>query len=126
MLYANEIKNMKKTNLIITIFFLLPIFTFIILFLSDSTNGKILYTSTQPNEINYSSYDPYTLTIVEGKTKWRTLGWPKSKILKITKLNEPSYGHSIDLDIPGTDFTKTKAKWNNVEIELTLCSWEYW
>jgi len=79
---------MKKLIFILTTIFLLSLYTLIIVFFSDSLNGKILYASTQPDEINYSSFDPYILVIIEGKTQWRTLGWPKSKILKISKLNE--------------------------------------
>lgn len=90
---------MKKTivlssisTVILSIAFTL-VFTFIITF---ERAGKGIYKSCQPNFINYQSFDPYCLHIVEHK---RILGKRYSIVIGVKGPEDdkeiPSYGYRI-------------------------------
>jgi len=62
-------------------------------------SGKVLATWKQPNTLNYNSYGPYNLSVVEKGRIWNTLGNYRYYSIIISADSNSAYGHSkIDPD----------------------------
>ena len=111
-------KTGKKVTILIAILIAMTVYTIFALLFLAGIDGTIILKSVQPNNIQYKSYDPYVLRIVEGRTLWAVVGWDKTKVVKITRSGDTDYSHSIELDILGVDYNKTKVVWTKTGIEL--------
>ena len=98
------------------------IYTLFVLSISDKLGGKELYRSEQPEGVDYGSFDPYQLTIVEGSVQWDALGWPRSSILSITRSEDSSYGHFIEIDFPGANKDGFEAEWHEAGLAIRFPS----
>ncbi len=84
-------------------------------------HSETIFTAHQPKGINYGSYDPYQISIIQQQ---RTLG--SNYIILVSKSAETSYGHVINY--PATyvvnekDMKNAIVNWTNdgVEIETYL------
>jgi len=114
--------NMKLNHpkILIGLFALLIPYTVAVLFLSDTHGNQVLFESHQPSEIHYGSFDPYILKVVEGSINWRTLGWPRSVIIKITRSQSNSYGHFIETNILIEKGDNISVNWMNNAIEIVF------
>ena len=80
----------------------------------------MLYESQQPTHIDYGSFDPYVISVVQGPIQWNTLGWPRSIILRVTRKGDTSYGHFIEIDLHVDDDEETVAVWTEEGIDVTF------
>ncbi|MBU1077095.1 MAG: hypothetical protein KKH98_07375 [Spirochaetes bacterium] len=101
---------------IIILFLLLLIFTQL---LGVTWSNKILFTSKQPKNIDYHSYDPYSLYIIR-----QTETFGHKYIIMVSKDAEPSYGHVINHIDPyilrDAECKVTKVKWMKTGIEVEM------
>jgi hypothetical protein len=65
--------------------------------LMNMPSNRILKQWHQPKEIDYKSFDPYTVSVIEGAINWGILGTSRRHYLFIGRGTEaPSYGHYLD------------------------------
>lgn len=97
--------------LVIAVFFQLIGFSF---------SRKVIFTSYQPYEINYKSYDPYCISIIKQRQIF-TLRY----YIYITKKIEPSYGYIINYPDPfiidEQELKNIKINWMKEGIEIETC-----
>lgn len=111
---------MKKSIIIIRALVILLLFFLILSHVMGFVwSNDQLFRSQQPKDINYNSYDPYSLYIIKQK---RTLG--KGYIIMVSKDIEPGYGHVLNYPetyvISEDELKKVQVKWNSLGIELRL------
>ncbi|MBI5844201.1 MAG: hypothetical protein HZB23_05990 [Deltaproteobacteria bacterium] len=99
------------------IFFLIIIYSIVIIFLGDRPGGQVLFASQQPPNIHYESFDPYIFKIIQGSIKWNTIGWPRRTIIMIMRNKDDSYGHFIETDLFQKG-DKISVFWTNNAIEV--------
>jgi hypothetical protein len=82
-------------------------------------SNEEIFKSQQPKELNYNTYDPYSLRIIKQK---RTLG--SEYIIMVSKYVEPGYGHVLNYPEPYVisedELKKVIVKWSSTGIELQL------
>ncbi|AIE83428.1 hypothetical protein [Fimbriimonas ginsengisoli] len=100
---------------------ILALYTLVVLSLSAMSSGKVLYRSPQPAGVNYGSYDPYELTIVEGPIKWNWVGWPRSSEIWVAPGGGHDYGYSAVFDAGGS-VSVDKTTWSTEGIEVSFSS----
>ena len=60
-------------------------------------SNRVVHRWYQPSNVNYKSFDPYVLAVVEGARDWATLGWPRRYYIFVGRSNGvPGYGHYLD------------------------------
>jgi hypothetical protein len=63
----------------------------------NSRSDRVIKQWHQPKEVEYKSFDPYTLSVIEGAIDWNNLSFPRRHYLFIGRGTEsPSYGHYLD------------------------------
>lgn len=92
-------------------------------FILQLGSHRIIAQWSQPPEISYQSFDPYTLSVVENSRKWNTIGWPHRYQLFIGRGMEIEYGHYLDHSFPEdgdiNDYIKnSKVAWNQEGVEF--------
>lgn len=108
---------MKKIIIIESIILLSIVMLIFTHLLGISWSKKVLFTSCQPPEIQYKSYDPYCLSILELQ-----LTFDSKYIISIAKKIAPEYGHDIRYPAPGSvsakDLQSTITNWKDDGIEI--------
>jgi len=65
--------------------------------LMNSPSNRVIKQWHQPKELDYKSFDPYTLSVVEGAIDWNNLDLRGRHYLFIGRgTDAPSYGHYHD------------------------------
>ncbi|WP_040887551.1 hypothetical protein [Zavarzinella formosa] len=60
-------------------------------------SNRVVRQWNQPAEISYKSFDPYSLSVIEGSVDWANLSFPRRHQLVIAVgPGHPTYGHMID------------------------------
>ena len=60
-------------------------------------SNRVIKQWHQPKDIQYQSFDPYTLSVIEGSINWNDIRLPRHYQLFIGKGDEaPDYGHYIE------------------------------
>lgn len=60
-------------------------------------SNRVIKQWHQPKDVDYQSYDPYTLSVVEGEIEWYLFGFKRRHYLFIGRGSEaPAYGHYLD------------------------------
>ena len=63
----------------------------------NARSDRIVKQWHQPKDIDYKSFDPYTLSIIEGAIDWNNLSLPRRHYMYVGRGTEaPSYGHYLD------------------------------
>ena len=102
---------MKGSNL-----FLLLITTVVLSYFLGISEG-IIVKDSQPNSVTYDA--KYELKIEEGARRIQLFNFGRVSHIEVSRQgNDFSYGHSIDIDILGSDITKTKIEWLKSGINL--------
>ena len=82
-------------------------------------SNKIVAQWKQPDLINYKSFDPYFLSVVERDVNWShfPLNWERHYEIYVGKENgKPAYGHFIEFSFhPGYDGIDSHLKKSTVE-----------
>jgi len=82
-------------------------------------SNKIMAQWKQSNLINYKSYDPYFLSVVECDVNWTyfPLNWERHYEIYVGRENgKPAYGHFIEFSFhPGYDGIDSHLKKSTVE-----------
>jgi hypothetical protein len=59
-------------------------------------SNRVLKQWPQPTDIDYGSFDPYTVSLVEGAIRWRDLSLRRDHFLFIGRGSDaPGYGHYL-------------------------------
>jgi hypothetical protein len=94
------------------------IVSFVAIWYLNSRTDRIIQQWHQPKEIEYKSFDPYTLSVVEGALDWsRLLSLPHRHYLFIGRgTDAPSYGHYLDYTFhPSIDDLDAHVRQSQVE-----------
>ena len=110
---------MKLTwKFLLTIIFSIPLALVFTHFLHRPSN-KIIGQWKQPDSINYKSYDPYFLSVIERDVNWTyfPLNWERHYEIYVGREDgNPGYGHFIEFSFhPGSDGIETHMKKSTVE-----------
>ncbi len=113
---------MKQILVVISGILCLVAYTVLVLGVAESHRGKELFRSEQPATVQYHSFDPYLLTVVEGPIRWTMLGWPRSIIIGLTRSRDDHYGHFIDMNLPAGTAGELAADWSEAGVILRFPS----
>lgn len=71
----------------------------------NSRSDRVIKQWHQPGEVDYQSYDPYSLSVIEGAREWNFFSFSRRHYLFIGRgTNAPSYGHYLDYTFhPGSE-----------------------
>ncbi len=101
-------------------FFLILIIIVALSYLFGFTGATILKVS-QPDSVTYDA--EYELNIEEGLRKLQLFDFRRLSEIKISRQGgEFSYGHSIDIDVLGSDISKTNIQWLESGVNLQFDS----
>ncbi len=102
---ANNIAHMLKRlmpklrwlrGLIVSGLFWVPI-AFLIAWVINRPSDRIVQQWRQPKDIDYRSFDPYTLSVIEGAVDWYKLPFARRHYLFVGRGSDaPDYGHYLD------------------------------
>jgi hypothetical protein len=89
-----DMKKSSKAYIFGTLFWSLPI-AFVLIVIMNLSSGEILFTSKQPANIAYHSFDPYYLHVIEQNIDWThfPFGTHRNYSIHISRSKEISYGH---------------------------------
>ncbi len=108
---------MKKTIVVLSIFLFFLGIVVLSQLIGISWNEEDIFTSCQPNEIDYESYDPYCVSIIRQR---QTLN--SRYYIWVAKQIEPSYGHAINYPNPHItseqELQDVKINWTDEGIEV--------
>ena len=80
-------------------------------------SGDVLLTTTQPDSVTYDA--KYELQIKEGSRELQLFDFARGAEIMIARQgNDFSYGHGIDIDVLGSDVSKTQVEWIKSGINL--------
>ena len=89
-------------------------------------SNRVIAQWHKPDTIQYNSFDPYTLSVIEGSRKLNTLGWPRRHYIFIGRTDDaPSYGYYHDYSFHAgyehvDDYiAKAKVDWTAEGVTLT-------
>ena len=103
---------------LLTIILSIPLALVFTHFLHRPSN-RIIGQWKQPDSINYKSYDPYFLSVVERDVNWTyfPLNWERHYEIYVETANgTPAYGHFIEFSFhPGDDAIDSHVKKSTVE-----------
>lgn len=95
----------------------------VVLFLTRPS-GRIIAQWTQPATINYASYDPYTLSVVEHGIDLHTIPWKRTHLLFVGRGTAIEYGHYVRISFPvrsaemETHIKASKVEWTAEGVQL--------
>ena len=70
-----------------------------LIFLLGRSTDRVIKQWQQPAEVNYGSFDPYCLSVIEGSRDWGKGDFPRRHYLFVGRgTAAPSYGHSCDYE----------------------------
>jgi hypothetical protein len=80
-------------------------------------SDRVIKQWCQPKEIDYQSFDPYCLSVVEGSREWSNLEFPRRHYLFIGRgTAAPGYGHYLDYTFhPGYEDVDAHVARSSVE-----------
>ena len=89
-------------------------------------SNRVVGQWRQPDAIHYASYDPYTLSVIEGSRKLNTLGWPRGHYIVIGHgRNARKYGYYHDYSFHASyenvdDYiAKSNVDWTDEGVTIT-------
>ncbi len=108
-------RTWKVSLLIIVSLLLALVFTFLL----HLRSNRIICEWKQADSVNYRSFDPYFLSVVEGDVNWSSfpLTWERHYEIYVGReTGKPSYGHFIEFSFhPGFDDIDAHIKKSTVE-----------
>jgi hypothetical protein len=100
------------------------LFTFVLLLLLHWPSHRVVWQDCQPQSINYGSFDPYYLSVIERNTGW--LFTRTSYYLFIAHgKSAPAYGHYLDFSFffvskdHDAEIKSSKAEWTLQGVTFT-------
>jgi len=87
------------------------------IWLSGGSN-RVIHQWSQPTSVDYESYDPYSLSVLEGSLDWRfPLELPRRYVIFVGRGNDaPAYGHFCDFTFhPGGQDMESHIRASTVE-----------
>ena len=98
----------RLTSLLLGVLKALPVAGLLSLLLNGCLSGGPLavFEAPQPATVNYRSFDPYKLVVLEGPVKWTDLAFPHRYELFVGKAADTgaAYGHRVDFSFhPGNE-----------------------
>jgi hypothetical protein len=88
-------------------------------FLLNLRSNRVVQQWPQTEGVKYGSYDPYTLSVVEGSIEWTNLEFPRRHYLFVGRgTDAPAYGHYVDYSFHA-GFGDTDAHIRRSEVEWT-------
>jgi hypothetical protein len=89
-------------------------------FILHRSTNRVIAEWKQTSSVNYKSYDPYYLSVVEGKVEWSFFlpGWERHYYLYVGRSSgEPDYGHFVEFSFhpSGVDDLETHVRKSNIE-----------
>jgi hypothetical protein len=93
--------------------------------------GRVIHRWDQPAGINFGSFDPYTVYVLEGSRQWHVLkdgttGRRYQVLIARSEPEAPGYGHGFEYEFNVLDsdtieghLRKTEAEWTPAGITLT-------
>jgi hypothetical protein len=68
---------------------------FVLVFLMTRPSGRVIAKWNQPASLNYGSFDPYTLAVVEQGIDLYAIPWKRTHVLFVGHGPGNSYGHRV-------------------------------
>ena len=86
--------------------------------------GRVVAQWPQPPSINYGSYDPYTLSIIERELDFSTFPPRRRHNIFVHRGNSPDYGHAREFECGGPSGDEEKCiqsctvQWSPTDVTL--------
>ena len=110
---------MKRASQILLFITFSLLLAFGLVFLLHRKSNRIIAQWKQANTVNYKSFDPYFISVVEGDIDWSSfpVTWERHYQIYVGREDsKPSYGHFIEFSFHnGFDDTDTHIKKSVVE-----------
>jgi hypothetical protein len=95
-------------------------------FYALAPSNRVIAQWKQPTTVNYNSFDPYSLSVIELHTNYFSLPWEHAHSVFIGRGNEaPGYGHSTDFTFHSAGervdnyIRLSRVVWSNAGVTLT-------
>lgn len=120
-------KRILKALLVILVSIILAL---IVTHFLHRPSNRILARWKQPDVVNYKSYDPYYLSVLERDVNWTSfpLNWERHYKIYVGASETPAHGHFIEFSFhPGYDdleahLKKSTVEWSNAGVTFKEAS----
>jgi len=110
---------MNRAWKVLLLIILSVLLAFVLTYLLHLRSNRIIYQWKQAESVNYKSFDPYFLSVVERDVNWTSfpLNWERHYEIYVGReTGKPSYGHFIEFSFhPGLDDIDSHVKKSIVE-----------
>ena len=122
----------RLTSLLLGVLKALPVAVLLVLLLNGCWSGgpQPVFEATQPATVNYRSFDPYQLAVLEGPVKWTDLAFPHRYEVFVGKAADKgaSYGHRVDFSFHpdheaiGVHIRRSRVVWDTAGVTFHAAS----